>query len=84
MNRGIPNRPRNASVGVPVGPHQIGGGAPIAVQSVPSPPDSLSETNGPSSRLSKFSAKKIPSSEMTLKEVLANWVYPSFSRKMAK
>ena len=29
----------------------------VAVQSVPSPPDSLSETNGPSSRLSKFSAK---------------------------
>ena len=34
MNRGIPNRPRNASVGVLVGPHQIGGGAPILVQSM--------------------------------------------------
>ena len=34
MNRGILQAPRHTSIGVPVGPYRIGGGAPILVQSM--------------------------------------------------
>ncbi|SVE23703.1 uncharacterized protein METZ01_LOCUS476557, partial [marine metagenome] len=34
MNRSILQAPRHTSIGVPVGPYRIGGGAPILVQSM--------------------------------------------------